>query len=158
MYTQKLSCGVIWNNIMLWCDMRSYWILILRGVEGNHHGPKKIGKIDKRFISFKLRAKQEQAVTWWKPAAQTLPVLASSSFVPAPTLPHRTAHILLLAFSCVLLFALVTALPHCLCSESPYLPWPQRVRVMMLVLHINTREAVMSCQLVRKWKLWIWLK
>jgi hypothetical protein len=41
-----------------------------------------------------------------------------SSFTPVLKLPRRTCAILLLAFS---LFALVAALPQCLCSENPYL-------------------------------------
>jgi hypothetical protein len=41
---------------------------------------------NERFVSFKMHAKQEQAVTWWNPAAQMRPVLDSSSFVPVPTL------------------------------------------------------------------------
>jgi hypothetical protein len=49
------------------------------------------------------------------PAAQTRPLLESSSFVPVPTLPRKLGTILLLAFS---LFELVAALSRCLCSES----------------------------------------
>jgi hypothetical protein len=37
---------------------------------------------NKRFLSFKTGAKREGAVTWRNPAAQTRPVLDSSSFVP----------------------------------------------------------------------------
>jgi hypothetical protein len=37
--------------------------------------------INKRFISFKTRAKRERAVTWWNPAAQTRPVLDLPFFV-----------------------------------------------------------------------------
>jgi len=66
-------------------------------------------------MGLKTRAKRERAVTWWNPAAQTLPVLDSSSFVPVPMLPRKLAIILLLAFS---LFKLVAALSQCLCSES----------------------------------------
>jgi hypothetical protein len=51
---------------------------------------KKIGKLKKRFISLKTRSKRERAVTWWNPAAQTRPVLDSSSFVTKPTLSRRT--------------------------------------------------------------------
>jgi hypothetical protein len=47
-------------------------------------------KINKRFISFKTRAKREQTVTRWNPAAQTRPVLDSSLFVPVTMLPRRT--------------------------------------------------------------------
>jgi len=65
---------------------------------------------NKRFISFKTRAKRERALTWWKPAAQTRPILDSSSFVPVPTLLRKLATILLLAFS---LFELVAALSQC---------------------------------------------
>jgi hypothetical protein len=50
---------------------------------------KKIGKLNKRFISIKMFAKQEQGVTWWKPAAQMCPVLDSSSFVPVPKLEQQ---------------------------------------------------------------------
>ena len=53
-------------------------------------------------------------LTWWNPAAETRPVLDSSSCVPIPTLPRTLATILLLAFS---LFKLVAALSQCLCSE-----------------------------------------
>jgi hypothetical protein len=67
-------------------------------------GLKKIGKLNKRFISFKMCAKQEQAVTWWNPAAQTHPVLNSSSF---SLLTLELVSILLLAF---LLFTLVATL------------------------------------------------
>jgi hypothetical protein len=45
---------------------------------------------NKRFVSIKTPAKWEQAVTWWNSAAQTCPVLSSSSFAPILTLPHRT--------------------------------------------------------------------
>ena len=62
-----------------------------------------------------MRAKRERAVTRWNTAAQTRPILDSSSFVPAPTLPRKPATILLLAFS---LFELVAVLSQCLCSES----------------------------------------
>ena len=62
-----------------------------------------------------MRAKRERAITWWNPAAQTCPVLDSSSFVRVPTLPGKLATILHLAFS---LFELVAALSQCLCSES----------------------------------------
>jgi hypothetical protein len=62
-----------------------------------------------------MRAKRERAETWWNPAAQMHPVLDSSSFVPIPTLPHKPATTLLLAFS---LFELVATLSQCLCSES----------------------------------------
>ena len=61
-------------------------------------------KRNKQFISFKPCAKREQAVTWWNPAAQTRPVLDSSSFVPVAMLPRELATILLLVFS---LFELV---------------------------------------------------
>jgi hypothetical protein len=43
-----------------------------------------------RFISLKMPIKQEQAVTWWNPAAQSCPVVDSSSFAPVPMLPHGT--------------------------------------------------------------------
>ena len=66
-------------------------------------------------MNFTTRAKPEQAVTWWNPAAQTHPTLVSSSFVPVPTVLHKLATILLIAFS---LFELVAALSQCLCSES----------------------------------------
>jgi hypothetical protein len=39
------------------------------------------------FISFKMHAKREQAVTWWNPAAKTRPILDSPSSVPVPTVP-----------------------------------------------------------------------
>jgi hypothetical protein len=74
---------------------------------------------NKRFISFKTRPKRERAVTWRNPAAQTRPLIDSSSFVPVPALPRKLATILLVAFS---LFELVAALSQCLYSESPYLP------------------------------------
>jgi hypothetical protein len=45
---------------------------------------------NKQFICFKMHAKQEQAITWWNPAAQTHAVLDQSSFTHALTLPHRT--------------------------------------------------------------------
>ena len=77
--------------------------------------PRKFGKLNKCFINFKTRAKQELAVTWWNPAAQTRPVLDSSSVAPVPMLPCKLATILLLAF---LLLESVAALSQCLCSES----------------------------------------
>jgi hypothetical protein len=46
-------------------------------------------KINKLFVSLKTRAKQERAITWWSPIAQTSPVLDSSSFVPVSTLKHQ---------------------------------------------------------------------
>ena len=76
---------------------------------------KKIGKLKKPFRSLKARARRERAEILWNPAAQTHPVLDSSSFFPVPTLPRKLATILLLAFS---LFQLVAALSQCLCSES----------------------------------------
>jgi hypothetical protein len=45
---------------------------------------------NKWFQSFKTRAKQERAITWWNPAAQTCPILDSSSFAPILMLPWRT--------------------------------------------------------------------
>jgi len=47
---------------------------------------------NKWFISFKMGTKWEQAITWWNPAAQTQPVLDSSSIVPIPTFPLQTCH------------------------------------------------------------------
>jgi hypothetical protein len=47
---------------------------------------------NKQFVSFKTRAERERTVTWWNPASQTWPVLDSSSFAPALTLPRRTCH------------------------------------------------------------------
>jgi hypothetical protein len=82
-----------------------------RHIRGWPRPEKKIGKLNKRFISLKTRAKRERAVA----AAQTLPVLDSSSFVPVPTLPRKLATILLLAVS---LFELVSMLSQCLRSES----------------------------------------
>jgi hypothetical protein len=64
---------------------------------------------------FKTRAKRERPVTWCNPAAQTRPVLDSSSSVPVPTLPRKLTTNLLLAFS---LFELVATLSQCLGSES----------------------------------------
>jgi hypothetical protein len=60
-------------------------------VSAVYRGPKKKSEnlIHKRFISFKTRAKRERAITWRNPAAQTHPVLDSSSFVPVPTLKHQ---------------------------------------------------------------------
>jgi len=53
--------------------------------------PQKFGKLKKWTIhKFKTRARRERAVTCWNPAAQTRPVLDSSSFVPVPTPPLRT--------------------------------------------------------------------
>jgi len=69
-------------------------------------------KRNKRFVSFKTRAKPEQAVTWWNPAVQTRQVLDSSSLVLVPTSLRKLANILLLAFS---LFQLVAMLSQCLC-------------------------------------------
>jgi hypothetical protein len=53
-----------------------------------------------------------------KSAAQTHPVLDSSSLAPVLNFPAELASILLLTF---LLFTLVAALSQCLCSENPYL-------------------------------------
>jgi hypothetical protein len=53
-------------------------------------GPKEIWKWNKRFITFKTRAKRERAVSWWNPAAPVCPVLDSSSFAPIHTLPRGT--------------------------------------------------------------------
>jgi hypothetical protein len=61
-------------------------------VSAVYRGPKKNRKSNKWFISFKSRAKRERAVTWWNPAAQTLPVLYSSSFVPVPTLKRQNPY------------------------------------------------------------------
>jgi hypothetical protein len=72
--------------------------------------------INQQFMCFKMRIKWEWTITWWNPAAQTCPVLDSSSFAPILTLP--LAFFLLLAFS---LFALVAAITQCLCSECHYL-------------------------------------
>jgi hypothetical protein len=41
------------------------------------------------FISFKTHAKRERDITWWNPAAQTCPVLDSSSFAPVLMLSRR---------------------------------------------------------------------
>jgi hypothetical protein len=70
------------------------------------------------FISLKTRAKRERVVTWWKPAAQTRPVLVSSFFAPVLTLPHRTCQH---SASSLLAVRINCALSQCLCSESPYL-------------------------------------
>jgi hypothetical protein len=45
--------------------------------------------INKRFMSFKTRAKRDRAVTWWNTAAQMRPVLDSSSFVSVPTIKRQ---------------------------------------------------------------------
>jgi hypothetical protein len=47
-------------------------------------------KRHKWFVSFKMCAKWEWAITWWNPAAQMRPVLDSSSFATILTLPCRT--------------------------------------------------------------------
>jgi len=62
-----------------------------------------------------MHAKWERAVTWCNPAAQTRPILDSSSFDPVPKLPHKLATILFLQSS---LFKLVAVLSQRLCSES----------------------------------------
>jgi hypothetical protein len=61
-------------------------------VSAVYHNQKKNLKIKdiKQFKSFKMRAKQEKVITWRNPAAQTRPVLDSSSYAPILTLPHRT--------------------------------------------------------------------
>jgi len=69
---------------------------------------------NKRFISFKTRAKRERAVTWWNPATETRPVLNLPYFVPIPTLPRKLAAILYVVFS---MFELVAALSHCRRSQ-----------------------------------------
>jgi hypothetical protein len=69
---------------------------------------------NKQFISFKTCAKRQRAVTWLNPAAQTCPVLDSSSLSLYPRFPVELASFLLLVFS---LFTLVAALLQCLCSE-----------------------------------------
>jgi hypothetical protein len=51
---------------------------------------KKKRKRNKRFVSFKTRAKLERALTWWNPAAQNRSVIDSSSFAPVLTVPCRT--------------------------------------------------------------------
>jgi hypothetical protein len=79
---------------------------------------KKVGKLKKRFVTFKTPAKRERAVTCWNPGAQTRPVLNSSSLTPYAHFLAELASILLLGFS---LFALVAALSQCLCSDNPYL-------------------------------------
>jgi hypothetical protein len=54
-------------------------------------GPKKFENYrNKRFISFKMRAKRVRALTWWNPADLIRPVLDSSFFLPVPRLPRRT--------------------------------------------------------------------
>jgi hypothetical protein len=95
-------------------DTHSEYIQVDHCIHGWPRPPQKIWKIkkNKQFISLKMRAKREQAVTWWNIAAQTRPVLDLSYFVPVPTLPSKLAAILLLAFS---LFKLVAALSQCLC-------------------------------------------
>jgi hypothetical protein len=64
-----------------------------------------------------MRAKWEQAVTWWNPAAQTCPVLNPSSFTPAPVLPCRTclhsaSSILSVHISCHIITAFVFRKPR----------------------------------------------
>jgi hypothetical protein len=61
---------------------------------------------NKRFVSFKTRAKREWAVTWWNPAAQNAPSTWLTFLCPVSTLPHKLVTIILLASS------------QCLCSES----------------------------------------
>jgi len=131
-FTDFLSCKgsiffeVVWarnfeGNVWLqttgskeWLEIHNRKLIYRRTPESAvYRGPKK--KLEnwrsKRFVSFKTRAKRERAVT----AAQTRPLLDSSSFVPVPTFPRKLANILLLAFS---LFELVAALSQCLCSVS----------------------------------------
>jgi len=62
-----------------------------------------------------MRAKWEQAITWWNPAAQTHPILDSSPFLLYLCFPADLTTIVILAFS---LFELVATLSQCLCSES----------------------------------------
>jgi hypothetical protein len=45
---------------------------------------------NKQFIKFTTPAKQERTITWWNLAAQTRPVLNSSSVAPVHMLPRRT--------------------------------------------------------------------
>jgi hypothetical protein len=51
---------------------------------------RKTGKLEnKGFINIKTHGDRERAVTWWNTAAQTRPVLDSSSFTPVLTLRRR---------------------------------------------------------------------
>jgi hypothetical protein len=60
-------------------------------VSAVYRDPKKIeNERNKLFVSLKTPAKRERAVVWWNTAAQTRPVLDSSSFSPVLTIPRRT--------------------------------------------------------------------
>jgi hypothetical protein len=74
---------------------------------------------NKRFISFKTRAKLERAVTWWNPALQMHPLLDSSSLDPILMLPRRTwpysaSSVIAIHFSChvISVFLFVTWMSH----------------------------------------------
>jgi len=105
------------------CSVGEKWLLA-HSIQVDRHicrfsirGPPKNleNQRNKWFIILKMCFKREQAITWWNPAAQTHPVLDSSSFIPVPTLPCKLATIMLLACS---LFKLVATLSQCLYSES----------------------------------------
>jgi hypothetical protein len=73
-----------------------------------------------------MRAKQEQAVTWWNPATQMQPVLDSSSFAPIPMLPRRTclhsaSSILTVHISCRVIAVFVFRKPLFINKTLPYL-------------------------------------
>jgi hypothetical protein len=62
---------------------------------------------NKQFVSFKMHAKRELAVTWWNSATQKHPVIDSSSFVPVPTLKRRNP---------LLLYVREREKVHCKCT------------------------------------------
>jgi hypothetical protein len=82
--------------------------------------------INKRFISFKMPAKQEQAMTWWNSAAQMCPVLDSSSFAPILMLPrwvclHSASSVLTVCISCCIIAVFLFRKPLFINWTWPYL-------------------------------------
>jgi hypothetical protein len=69
-----------------------------------------------------MPAKEEQAITWCNPAAQTHPVLDSSSFAPILTFPCRTclhydSSVLAVHISCRIITVFVFRKPVVSCNR-----------------------------------------
>jgi hypothetical protein len=81
--------------------------------------PEKIGKLNKRTVCKSQNARQARTGrNMVKSSIPNAPSTYSSSFVPVPTLPHRTC---LYSASSVLAVCISCRLSQCLCSLSPYL-------------------------------------
>jgi hypothetical protein len=93
-------------------------------------------------------AKQDRAITWLNPAAQTHPLLDSSCFVPIPTLPrkpclHSASSVLAVPISCCVITVFVFRKPLFINYTLPYLCLLHRYHIICSVQYYRRFHITM---------------